>query len=142
MDSRNTDAVAKLEKARRRRDVAALMSTGREHRAAGRWREAVDVFVRARELGENSPEIEALVSEARSKLSGGSEPAGRDPGGNRRALRRETPRSKKWAGVVQVADLYHQATSAMDAEGPGRRPSAGCAMSWHWIRTTPRRRRA
>jgi len=116
VDSRNTDAVAKLEKARRRRDVAALMSTGREHRAAGRWREAVDVFVRARELGENSPEIEALVSEARSKLSGGSEPAGRDPGRQPAGAPEETPRSKKWAGVVQVADLYHQATSAMDAE--------------------------
>ncbi|MFN2631928.1 MAG: CHAT domain-containing protein [Thermoanaerobaculia bacterium] len=115
LDPHDRDAAAKLDKARQELNLAALISAGREHRAAGRWREAVDALVRARELGERSPEIDALLSEARSRLSGISEPAGRDRGRQAPGAPEEAPRSKKWAGVVQVADLYHQATSAMEA---------------------------
>jgi hypothetical protein len=68
LDPTHAEAATILNQARRQQEMVTLYDQGREHYDAGRWRQALDYFLRVQQLGGNYQGVYALIATAQHEI--------------------------------------------------------------------------
>ena len=75
LDPHQTEAVNRLREVQRQQEMAAAFVGGQEHYNAGRWRRALDYFLRVQDLGGNYRGVFSLLATVKMKIAESEPPA-------------------------------------------------------------------
>lgn len=75
LDPSQAEAISRLRDVQKRQEMAAAFASGLEHYNAGRWRQALDQFLRVQDLGGNYRGVFGLLATAKIKLAESERPA-------------------------------------------------------------------